>query len=323
MKAIVQTRYGDPTGFELQDLPKSEIRKPDDVLIRVHAVSLTAGDLFMMRGVPYFTRLVVGFPKPRTYVPGFDVAGTIEAAGEAVTDLTVGDSVFGSLSHTCAEFVVASASKIERAPANLPLEHAGAIPMSGIAALHGIRDVGRVKPGMSVLVNGASGGVGTFAVQIAKAYGAQVTGVCSTAKMDLVRSLGADHVIDYTKDDFTKGERRYDVILDNAASHSLSDCRRVLTPNGLHIPNSGHSGMPYIIKAMIASMFVRQQAKTYVATTKPGDLAELRELVEAGKVSPAIDRMYKLDKISQAFAHLDEGRARGKILIQIDAAQAA
>ena len=317
MKAIVQTGYGSPDAFELREIDKPRIKKPDDVLVRVHAAALHAGDLFMMRGVPVFTRLVVGFPKPRGYMPGYDAAGRVQGVGANVTRFKPGDEVYGSFARTCAEYVCVSQDKLEKKPANLTMEQAAAVPTSAIAALIGIRDAAKVKPGQTVLINGASGGVGTFAVQIAKAYGAEVTGVCSTRNVDMVRSIGADHVIDYTKEDFTKGERRYDVILDNVANHPLSACRRVLTPTGKHIPNSGHSGMPYILKALAVSMFVRQQAGTYVATPKPGDLIELRELIEAGKITPVIDRTVPLSDFSEAMRHLETGHAAGKVVIAV------
>ncbi len=316
MKAIVQTGYGSPDAFELTEIDRPQV-KDGDVLVRVHAAALHAGDVFMMRGVPYFTRLVVGFPKPRGYIPGYDAAGRVEAVGVNVTRFKPGDEVYGSFAHTCAEYVSASEDKLEHKPANLTLEQAAAVPTSAIAALHGIRDVGKVKPRQQVLINGASGGVGTFAVQIAVAYGAEVTGVCSTRNVELVRSIGADHVIDYTQEDFTRGGPRYDLILDQVANHSLSDCRRALTPEGIHIPNSGHSGMPYILKALVVSMFVRQQGGTYVATPKPGDLVELTGLIEAGKVTPVIDRTYPLSETAEAFGYLDAGHTRGKVVIAV------
>ena len=316
MKAIVQTGYGSPDGFELKDTDKPVV-KDNEALVRVHAAALHAGDVFMMRGVPYFTRLVVGFPKPRNYVPGYDVAGRVEAIGKDVTRFQPGDEVYGSFAHTCAEFMSASEDKLEHKPTNLTLEQAAAVPTSAIAALQGIRDAGKVKPGQKVLINGASGGVGTFAVQIAKAYGAEVTGVCSTRNVDMVRSIGADHVIDYTQEDFTRGGPRYDLILDQVANHSLSDCRRALTPKGVHIPNSGHRGMPYILKATLVSMFVRQQGSTYMAAPKPGDLVELRELIEAGVVTPVIDRTVPLSDFSEAMRHLNEGHASGKVVITV------
>jgi len=317
MRAVFQTGYGSPDAFEIREVEKPAIRKADDVLVRVHAAALHAGDVFMMRGVPYFTRMVVGFPKPRGYVPGYDAAGRVEAVGADVTRFRPGDEVFGSFAHTCAEYACASEDKLERIPSNLTLEQAAAVPTSAIAALVGIRDAGKVQPGQKVLINGASGGVGTFAVQIAKGYGAEVTGVCSTKNADLVRSIGADHVIDYTKEDFIQGTDRYDVILDNVANHSLAACRRVLTPTGKHIPNSGHSGMPYILKAMLVSMFVRQQGSTYVATPKPGDLIELKDLIETGKATPVIDRTYALDEFTEAMRYLNEGHARGKVVIAV------
>lgn len=314
MKAIIQTAYGSPDGFRLREIAPPQVRD-DGVLVRVQAAALHAGDVFMMRGVPYFTRLIVGLPKPRGYVPGYDVAGRVEAVGRAVTRFLPGDSVFGAVGRACAEVVAAPQASLERKPANLTWEQAAAVPTSGVAALHGIRDAGKVQRGQKVLINGASGGVGTFAVQIAKAYGAEVTGVCSTRNVDLVRSLGADRVIDYTKEDFTRGPDRYDLILDNVANHPLHACRRVLTPRGIHVPNSGHRGMPYILKAMAASTFIRRQGRTYVATPKPGDLTELTELIEAGKLTPVIDRVLPLAEFSRAIRHVSEGHACGKVVL--------
>ena len=317
MKAIIQTGYGSADGFEQREVANPGIKKNNQVLVRVAAASLHAGDVFMMRGNPYFTRLVVGLPKPRNYIPGYDVAGRVEAVGKAVTRFKVGDDVYGSISRTCAEVVRASEDQLERKPANLSMEQAAAVPTSAIAALHGIRDAGKVKPGMQVLINGASGGVGTFAVQIAKAYGAKVTGVCSPRHIDAVRSIGADHVIDYTQEDFTRGSARYDVILDNVANHPLRACRHALTTTGVHVPNSGHSGMSYIIKTRLVSLFVKQQDSGYMATAKPGDLIELRELIEAGKISPVVDKTYAMSEVSDAFRHLNEGHAEGKVAIRI------
>jgi len=316
MQAIVQTGYGSADAFELREIEVPAIEK-DGVLVRVHAAALHAGDVFMMRGIPVFTRLVVGFPKPRGYVPGYDAAGTVEAVGKNVRRFRPGDEVYGSVAHTCAEFVCASQEKLEGKPANLSFEQAAAVPTSAIAALQGIRDAGKVKPGDKVLINGASGGVGTFAVQIAKALGADVTGVCSKRNVEAVRSIGADHVIDYTQEDFTRGEQRYDLILDNAANHPLSDCRRALTPNGIHIPNSGHSGMPYIIKALVVSAFVRRQGRTYIATPNRGDLIQLRELIEAAKVTPVIDKMYQLSGFPEAMRYLSRGHAQGKVVMLV------
>jgi len=317
MNAIVQTRYGSPDAFELREVETPKLSKPTDVLVRVHAASLHAGDVFMMRGVPYFTRFVVGFPKPRNYIPGLDAAGTVEAVGEGVTKFRRGDEIFGSFSHTCAELARARESQLERKPASATFEEAAAVPTSAIAALHGIRDAGKVKPGMKVLINGASGGVGTFAVQIAKAYGAEVTAVCSGRNLALMRSIGADHAVDYTKEDFTRGDARYDVILDNVANHPLSHCRRVLTPTGKHIPNSGNAGMPYIVKALVVSMLVRRQGKGYVATLRPGDLVELTELIEADKLRAVLDEVYPLERFCDAMRHLSAGHTRGKVVIRV------
>ncbi len=315
MKAIIQTAYGSPGTFELREIPAPSLKRPDDVLINVHAAAIHAGDVFMMRGVPVFTRFVVGFPTPRNYIPGFDVAGVVTAVGDRVTQLKPGDRVYGTFPHTCAEVVVTRATKLAHVPSNLSLSEAAAVPVSASAALIGIRDVGKVRSGMKVLINGASGGVGTYAVQIAKVYGAEVTGVCSGKNEVLVRSIGADHVIDYTRQDFTDGEARYDVILDQVANHPLAAYRRVLTPSGRYIPNSGHSGMPFILKSMLASIFIRQQASTYFAEPKPRDLAALTQLIEAGKLKPIIDRTYALAEASDAFAYLNEGHARGKVVL--------
>ncbi len=314
MKAIVQTGYGSPDVFELKEIEAPAV-KDDGVLVRVHAAALHAGDVWIMRGVPYFTRLVVGFPKPRGYIPGYDVAGHVEAVGKNVTRFQPGDEVFGECSATCAGYARGAEDRFVLKPANLTLEQAAAVPVSAITALHGLRDVGKVQPGQKVLINGASGGVGTFAVQIAKALGAEVTGVCSTRNVDMVRSIGADNVVDYTRDDFTRSGQHYDLILDNVASRSFSDYRRALTPRGMLIPNSGHAGMGYVIKAVVLSLFMHQQGRPYVATPKSGDLLALKELIEAGKVTPVIDKTYPLREVPEAMRYLNEGHARGKVVI--------
>jgi len=317
MKAIVQNGYGSPDFFELREID-TPIVKDNEVLVRVHAAALHAGDVFIMRGVPYMVRLSAGLPRPKNYIPGFDVAGQVEAVGKKVTQFQPGVEVFGAGTHTCAEYVCVKEKNLLLKPANLTLEQASAVPTSALSALQGLRDAGKVQPGQKVLINGASGGVGTFAVQIAKAFGAEVTGVCSTRNLDLVRSIGADHVIDYTQEDFTQGGQLYDLILDQVANHSLSDCRRVLTPQGIHIPNSGHSGLGYIIKAFISSLFVRQQGRPYLALPNNEDLVVLKELVESGKVTPIIDRTYPLSDTPEAFRYLDKGHARGKVVIAVE-----
>jgi NADPH:quinone reductase-like Zn-dependent oxidoreductase len=316
MKAIVQNGYGSPDVFELKEIDKPAVEE-NDVLVRVHAASLAAGDYFAMRGEPYMVRMTVGWPKPKNYVPGYDVAGQVEAVGQNVTRFQPGDEVFGACQATCAEYVCAGEDKFALKPAPLTLEQAAAVPTSAVAALLGLRDAGKVQPGQKVLINGASGGVGTFAVQIAKAFGAEVTGVCSTRNVDMVRSIGADHVIDYNQEDFTQSGGRYDLILDNVANRSFSDLRRALTPQGIIIPNSGHSGLGYVIKAFVRSAFVRQQGRPFIAIPNHEDLVVLKELIEAGKVTPVIDRTYPLSEIPEAFRYLNEGHARGKVVITV------
>jgi NADPH:quinone reductase-like Zn-dependent oxidoreductase len=250
-------------------------------------------------------------------VVGLDVAGHVEAVGRNVTRFRPGHEVFGEGRGTCAEYACAKEGKLALKPNNMTFEQAAAVPTSALAALHGLRDHGKVQPGQKVLINGASGGVGTFAVQIAKVLGAEVTGVCSTANVDMVRSLGADHVIDYTKEDFTQGEPRYALILDNAASHSFADYRRVLEPGGTLMPNSGHAGMGYVIKAFLLPLFVRQQERPFVSTPNQDDLITLKQLVEAGRVTPVIDRTYPLRETAEAFRYLDQGHARGRVVIVV------
>jgi NADPH:quinone reductase-like Zn-dependent oxidoreductase len=317
MKAIAQNDYGSPDVFELKEIDKPVVTD-DDVLVCVHAAALHAGDVFVMRGDPYIARMSAGWPKPKDYVPGYDVAGQVEAVGKNVTQYQPGDEVFGACQRTCAEYVCSAADKFAPKPANLTFEQAAAVPTSAVTALRGLRDAGRAQPGQKVLINGASGGVGTFAVQIAKAFGAEVTGVCSTRNVDMVRSIGADHVIDYTQEDFTQRGQRYDLILDNVANRSFSDCRRVLAPQGTLIPNSGHSGLSYIIKALVRSAFMRQQGRPYIAIPNHEDLVVLKELIESGKVTPVIDRTYPLSETPEAFRYLDEGHARGKVVITVE-----
>ena len=311
MKAIFQTGYGSPDFYELRETDKPSI-KDYEVLVSVHAAALHAGDLFFMRGVPRMVRLVAGIPKPKKYIPGFDVAGQVLEVGKKVSRFQPGDEVFGSGERTCAEQVCVKEKNIISKPPSISYEQAAAIPTSALSALQGLRDIGKVKAGQKVMINGASGGVGTYAVQIAKAFGAEVTGVCSTRNVDMVRSIGADHVIDYSTQDFTQSEKKYDLILDQIANHSLAACRRILTSNGVHIPNSGNSGM-----AFISSLFIRQQGSTYLSVPKKKDIEVLRELVESGKVKPVIDKTYPLSEISEAFRYLEEVHASGKIVITL------
>jgi NADPH:quinone reductase-like Zn-dependent oxidoreductase len=320
MKAVIQTGYGSADVVKLKELEKPT---PGDgeVLIRVLAASLAAGEYFGMRGKPFPIRFYIGFPRPKKdFVVGLDFAGVVEAVGPNATRFKPGDEVYGECHGSCAEYALAKEGSIAPKPASLSFEQAAAVPTSACTALQGLRDHGKVVPGQKVLINGASGGVGPFAVQIAKALGAEVTGVCSTGNVEMVRGIGADHVIDYSKEDFTKGSARYDVILDNVASHSLSATRRVLTPNGLHVPSSGHAGMGWVIAAALAGIFVRQQAAVFVAVTNTEYLLALNELIEAGTVTPVIDRTYRLEETAQAFAYLDEGHARGKVVISVERA---
>ena len=314
MKAIVQDRYGGPEALELAEIDRPPLGDRD-ALIRMHAASIHFGDQMIMRGKPKLFRPIYGFGKPRSRVPGLDIAGTVEAVGTGVTRFGPGEEVFGTCTGALAEYVGTPEDKLDRKPSNLTFEQAAAVPTSGLAALHGIRDAGKVQPGRKVLINGASGGVGTFAVQIAKALGAEVTGVCSTGNVELVRALGADQVIDYTQEDFTQGGPRYDLILDNAGNHSLSALRRALAPTGRLIPNSGSAGLGTFITAFVSSPFLRQQGRPYLSVPKLKDLTFLKELIEAGKVTPAIDRTYPLSDAADAFRYLENGHARGKVVI--------
>jgi NADPH:quinone reductase-like Zn-dependent oxidoreductase len=321
MKAIVHDRYGSPDELRVRDIDNPVINE-DEVLIRVHAAGLHVGDCFGVRGAPLPMRLVSGLRKPKYGVPGFDVAGQVEAVGHNVKRFQPGDEVFGGCRASCAEYVRAGEDKLALKPAHLTFEKAAALPTSALAALHGLRDAGKVKPGQQVLINGASGGVGTFAVQIAKSFGAEVTGVCGTANVDLVRSIGADHVIDYTQEDFTQGGQRYDVILDNVENRSLSDCRRVLTPNGTLVLNSGTGArgiglMVRLVKPLVVSPFSRQTLRRYLSTPTHEDLVVLKRLVESGKLTPVIDKTYPLPETPAALRHIEGGHARGKVVITL------
>jgi len=316
MKAIVQNDYGSPDVLNLAEVAKPVI-KNNEVLVRVKAVSINTGDVFAMRGSPWPIRLIAGFPKPKNYVLGQDMAGVVEMAGSNVTQFRPGDEVYASSGSALAEYVSVTEDKLAFKPTNLTFEQAAAIPTAAITALKGLRDVGKLKPGQKVLINGASGGVGTFAVQIAKALGAKVAGVCSARNADMVRSLGADDVVDYTRKDFTQNGQRYDLILDNVANHSFSEMMRVLTPQGLIVPNSGHSGMGYVFKAFLLSPFLSQLGSMYFAVPNSKDLAQLKEWIETGKVKPVIDRTYELRETPDAFRYLDKEHARGKVVITV------
>jgi NADPH:quinone reductase-like Zn-dependent oxidoreductase len=319
MKAIVQNHYGSEDSLEFAEVDRPQIGN-NEVLLRVHAASVHVGDWMLMTGVPRFMRLVTGLRRPKNPVPGTDVAGTVEAVGKDVTALRPGDEVFGWCTGGFAEYARTSQDQLVRKPANLTFEQAAAVGASASTALQQLRDEGKIQPGQKVLINGASGGVGTFAVQIAKAFGAEVTAVCSTRNVDMVRSIGADHVIDYTKEDYTTGGPRYDFILDNVGNHSLSENRRALTPNGRLLPNGGgHSGgaLGNLIKAHLSAFFVRQQARPAIKFQNPADLVALKTLVETGKIVPVLDETYPLSDTSRAVGHVAAGHARGTVVITV------
>jgi NADPH:quinone reductase-like Zn-dependent oxidoreductase len=322
MRAIVQDRYGSPDRLRL-----AAIARPtpgdDGVLVRVHAVSVNPLDWHFMRGEPYILRMSAGFRRPANPVRGVDVAGVVEVVGKDVTQFRSGDEVFGQRAGSFAEYVCGEEGNFVLKPARLTFEQAAAVPVAGYTALQGLRDKGQVKAGQRVLVNGASGGVGTFAVQIAKAFGAEVTGVCSTRNVELVRSLGADRAIDYTQQDFTREKRRYDVIFDAAGNRSLSACRRALTPTGtLVVVGTASHGrwigpMVRPLAAGLSSPFVRQRQVTYIAQYRAADLLTLKGLIEAGKVTPVIDRTYPLSEAAEAIRYLEAGHARGKVVVTV------
>ena len=327
MKAIVYCDYG------VANLKLEEIEKPapndDQILVRVRAASLNPYDWHFVEGTPYVMRAMgVGLRKPKDTHLGVDFAGTVEAVGKNVTQFKPGDEVFGGRSGAFAQYVCPRATRaVALKPANVSFEEAASVNIAGITALQALRDKGKVQPGQKVLINGASGGVGTFAVQIAKSLGADVTGVCSTRNVDLVKSLGADHVIDYTKEDFTKGAERYDVMLDNVGNHSLSECRQVLTPNGKYVLIGGGGaneqgflgGLGKALWAMLFSKFVNQQMGMMMADANQKDLTILADMMQSGKVKPVIDRTYKsLGEIPDAIRYLEEGHARGKVIITVE-----
>ena len=319
MQAIVQDSYGTTDALKLGDVDKPQI-DDNEVLVRVRAASIHLGDWILMTGSPFVMRLATGLRRPKNRVPGTDVAGTVERVGGDVKGLRPGDEVFGWCAGAFAEYARAGEDQFIKKPANLSFAQAAAVGVSASTALQLLRDDGKVQRGQKVLINGASGGVGTFAVQIAKAFGAEVTGVTSTKNVDLVHSIGADHVIDYTRDDFTAGAERYDLILDNVGNHSMARNRRALTPTGILISNGGgHADgkLGRTVRAMLVSMFVRQQAGPTVKTQNHDDLVELKSLVEAGKVTPVIDRAYPLTETPEAIGHVATGHARGTVVITV------
>ena len=319
MQAIVQDTYGSVDVLRSQDIDVPQIAD-DEVLVRVRAASIHVGDWILMTGSPFVMRFATGLRKPKNRVPGSDFAGTVEAVGVDVTRFRPGDDVFGWGAGAFAEFARASEDQLLGKPADLSFEQAAAIGVSASTALQLLRDDGAVQPGQKVLINGASGGVGTFAVQIAKALGAEVTGVTSTKNVEMVRSIGADHVIDYTQEDFTAGVERYDLILDNVGNRSMAQTRRALTPDGTLISNGGgHADgkLGRTVRAMLASMVVRQQAGPTVKVQNHDDLVALKGLVGAGAVTPVIDRTYPLTEAPMAIGHVATGHARGTVVLTI------
>ncbi len=320
MKAIVQYEYGSPDVLKLKELDMPVVEN-NDVLVRVHAAAVNPLDWHNIRGLPYILRIMGnGLLKPKNSVPGIDVAGHVEAVGKSVTQFQPGDEVLGLCKGAFAEYVCGGEDRFSRKPARLTFEQAAAVPVAALTALQGLRDRGQIQPGQKVLIVGASGGVGTFAVQIAKSFGADVTGVCSTRNVDLVRSIGADHVIDYTLEDFTQSGQRYDLIVDMAGTHSLSDCRRALGARGTYVIVGAPSGRwltgpDRFIKALLLSPFVSQRMVPFITRANKKDLVVLKDLIEAGKVMPVIDRSYGLIDVPEAIWYLEQGHAQGKVVI--------
>jgi NADPH:quinone reductase-like Zn-dependent oxidoreductase len=321
MKAIVHDKYGSPDALELRDIDKP-VLEDGRVLVRVRAASVNALDWHLLRGLPYLVRMSEGLRKPRRSSMGVDVAGHVEAVGKNVTQFRPGDEVFGARDGAFAEYVSAKEDKLVRKPANLTFEQAAAVPVAGCTALQALRDKGQIQPGQRVLIHGAAGGVGTFAVQLAKAFEADVTATTSTGNMDMVRSIGADRVIDYTREDFTKGGQRFDLILDMGGTRSLLACRRSLTRGGTYVMVGGRSGrwirpMDRALGGVVLSRFVRERLLFFIANVNKDDLTVLKGLMEAGKLTPVIDRTYPLNQTPEAIRYLEEGHARGKVVITV------
>jgi NADPH:quinone reductase-like Zn-dependent oxidoreductase len=321
MKAIVYYKYGSPDVLELKDIDKPVV-SDNDILVRIHAASVNPYDWHFMRGTPYILRAMEGgLLKPKTPRLGVDMAGTVEAVGKNVTGFKPGDEVFGGGKGAFAEYVCASEKALALKSANVKFEQAAAMPIAGLTALQALRDKGKIQPGQKVLINGASGGVGTLAVQIAKWLGAEVTGVCGTKNIDMVRSIGADHVIGYVQENFTKSKQSYDLIFDTVGNHSLSDIRRVLKPKGILVMVGGESKgnwlgpmLPFLMISL-KSPFVSQTIVPFMASRSQKDLLTLGELLETGRVTPVIDRIYPLAEVPEAIRYLELGHARGKVII--------
>ena len=324
MKAIVYKIYGPPEVLQLKEVERPS-PKPNEVLVQVFAASVNPGDWHAMRGTPFFQRLESGFPKPKVTILGADVAGKVEAVGDVVKGFEPGDEVYGDL-YWCgfgafAEFVCVPEKSLSLKPTNLTFEEAAAVPQAAFTALHALRDQGKVQPGQTVLINGASGGVGTFAVQIAESFGAEVTGVCSSRNLKMVSSMGADHVIDYTMQDFTKNGQRYDLIVDMVAIHSLANLCQALKPGGKCVV-VGFSTLAKMIKVTLLGPWISRMGNKELGMLMPeedeADLIYMKELLEAGKVVPVIDRVYTLEQVPEAIGYLEKGHARGKVVITVE-----
>ena len=322
MRAAVYREYGSPDVLQLEDIDPP-VAPDDGVRVRVQAVSVNPMDWHFLTGTPYFGRMVTGLPKPTRIVLGVDFAGTVESVGSRVKELRPGDEVFGAGRAAFAEYVAVSEDRVVRKPARLTFEQAAAVPVAALTALQGLRDHGRIQAGQQVLINGASGGVGTFAVQIAKSFGATVTGVCSPRNVDLARSIGADRVIDYTQVDFTRGAQRYDLMLDIAGNRSWPDCRRVLAPQARFVMVGGPKANRWVgplvalVKVGLASVGASQKIAVFIAKAGQQDLLALQALLEAGKVTPVIDRRYPWGEIREALRYLGKGHAQGKVVVAV------
>jgi NADPH:quinone reductase-like Zn-dependent oxidoreductase len=319
LKAIVRTRYGSPDILKLKEIDKP-VPKDNQVLVKIHAASVNPLDWHLLRGKPFLVRLMgFGFLKPKQQILGADIAGRVEAVGRNVTQFSVGDEVFGSSLGGFAEYACLREDKLVLKPAAITFEQAAAVPVAGLTALQGLRNYGGLQAGQRVLINGASGGVGTFAVQIARALGAHVTGVCSEQNLEMVRSIGADEVIDYTKEEFWRSEKKYDLILDNAAFHSIRKSLRVLTPTGIFVLVGGAT-VNFLQSTILKPLYSKKDGKkvtSFMANVNQTDLAFLKELLEAGKVVPVIDRSYPLSETAEAIRYLELGHARGKVVITV------
>ncbi len=324
MKAIVYHRYGSPDVLKCEEIEKPTA-EDNEVLIKVRAASVNPADWHLMEGKPSFARLLFGVLKPKVTRLGLDVAGQVEGVGRKVTQFKLGDEVFGACRGACAEYACASESKLAMKPANVTFEQAASVAVAALTALQGLRDKGQIQPGQKVLINGAAGGVGTFAVQIAKSFGAQVTGVCSTRNVDMVRSIGADRVIDYTQQDFTKSGEHFDLIFDLVANHSLSAFRCVLNPKGIYVGagiGPGRSMISFLVRAALAapvlSRFVTQKFVIFIARINKEDLTVMRDLMERKKVTPVIEKRYRLSEVPEAIRYLATGHARAKLVITLE-----